>query len=388
MKPAILMTVMVILAAQAYAQPAAPPTFSVDNASPATGAIPANGADILAPVPPAPGIPAVPPLPAPGVVIVSGVGGLNLAAPGGGFPEVDALSYGNDPAPMDSLEWYFSVDRSAIGITGVGPLPTVTTEGARLGAPPGGGAKEASADVFLTKLPNAGPIAPPVAPPAPYGNNTGFYDGNGLISASGAVYPGLGLNSEPNPNGDRLDAFDLDVTPGAQATVYYSLDAATAAANAFQPGDVLVTTVGVGGPAAYANAVQLGLDNAGPGSDDLDAMVLWEDGDGIFTPGSDVLLFSITAASNLVTTNTKDSLFNVQIEPGDILCDPTWAAAFGGIGPAGNPGIYIPAEELGLETLRSYNGADELDALDVPEPTTMVLLAFGGLVLIRRRRRK
>jgi hypothetical protein len=50
----------------------------------------------------------------------------------------------------------------------------------------------------------------------------------------------------------------------------------------------------------YAFATQLGLDQLGPDHDDLDALVLWENGDGVYTPtagayswlnGTDMLLF-------------------------------------------------------------------------------------------------
>lgn len=375
-----LIAVVLLSAGAAWGQlPAPPPTFSVDNASPACGMVPCNGADILAPVPPAPGL-APPPLLAPGIVIPGGVGGLGLVGLGGP-PEIDALSYGTDPQPMESDVWYFSVDRAAVGIVGL-MLPSVTTEGARVGAPPGGGAKEASADVFESKV--SGPLRPPVAPPVPFGNNIGFYDGNGAISASGAVYPGLGLNVEPNPGGDDLDAFDLDTLPGPNTPVYFSLDPNTAAANGFAAGDVLVVPAG-GSKQRYASANGLGLDLAGIGADDLDAMVLAEDGDGVFNPGVDQLLFSVKAGSQVI--GQPDSMWGVGIEEGDILMDPAWSQRYGGVGGL-TPGILIPAEYLGLETVRSYNAADDLDALDVPEPASVALLGLGAVLIGRRRKRR
>jgi len=371
--------VLLLSAGVAWGQfPAPPPTFSIDNASPTCGMVPCNGADILAPVPPAPGL-VPPPLPVPGIVIPGGVGGLGLVGLGGLAPEIDALSYGIDPQPMESDVWYFSVDRTAVGILNVPPA-SVTTEGARVGAPPGGGAKEASADVFESKV--SGPLRPPAAPPVPFGNNVGFFDGNGAVSASGAVYPGLGLNAEPN--GDDLDAFDLDTVPGPNTSVYFSLDPNTAAANGFVAGDVLVVPAG-GSAQRYASANGLGLDLAGIGADDLDAMALAEDGDGIFNPGVDQLLFSVKRGSLVI--GQPDSMWGIGIEEGDILMDPAWSQQFGGAGGI-TPGIFIPAEYLGLETVRSYNAADELDALDVPEPASAALLALGALYLGARRRRR
>jgi hypothetical protein len=323
-------------------------------------------------------------------------GGLGIVPdPLTGVIELDALSYGRD----HGWNVVFSVDEFAMGIPGAPAFPNVTSEGML------GPAFEASADVFAY----LGPFGP-VAPVAPIFGNTGIVDGDALPSATGAVYPGTGL-IEPNPPtpgglldpGDNLDAVDmntsiLDVT----GPIYGSLSSAfpdplepsppanggTAVANGLVGGDVFVTAAGAF-PVVYAPAPLLGLGivpGAGPDSDDLDALALLENGDGIFTPGLDFILFSVRRGSAVI--GAPDSAFGFPIEEGDILTIP----APGGLSPF--PAIFIPGEALGLVTFRAFAGggqfgADDLDALDVvPEPATLSLLALGGLAVLRRRRRK
>jgi hypothetical protein len=174
-------------------------------------------------------------------------------------------------------------------------------------------------------------------------------------------------------------------------------NAGTAVLNGFVGGDVLVTTPGAA-PALYAPAMALGLDLAvGPDSDDLDALALMDNGDGVAlvgAPGSglDEILFSVRRNSAVI--GMPDSLFGAPIEEGDILTVPL-PTAMGGLSLF--PQIFIAAEALGLTTVRSgsavayglpnpiYGGldvwADDLDALDVleeiPEPGSMMLMLVG-----------
>ncbi len=402
----------------------AAPTFSIDFQGPSKSlpdgfyAFPITEGDILTP---SAGV-GFGPLPTPGIAISAGFGppGPGLALPlhtgAVGIPpgvpghvEVDALSYGRDYVVRPDLltQWHFSVDEFARSFAGSAAPPNVFSEGAL-------GGMEASADVFRDIGLGPGPL-PPFA--GPFTGNTASLDGDGLMGVSGFHYPGVGL-IEPNPaipglpdQGDNLDALDMDTDSsiwnnpgGVSVPVYFSLDAdfpdplepgansGSALLNGgFSGGDVLVTMPGGAGPAVYAPAMALGLDSAGFDTDDLDALVLWENGDGVFTPStqpydwlvgmSDMLFFSVRRGSAVI--GTIDSLLGLPIEEGDILVPP--------LAGLGSPGIFIAAENLGLNTLRSGmtpDYADDLDALDavlVPQPGTLALLAVSGLAWRRRR---
>jgi len=389
------------------------PTFSIDFQGPTVGApdgffggMPITEGDILTPFPPGPlgpNPPALGPLPTPGIfrtvpAIVAAPG------PGGGIRELDALSYGHDPIRKTLIDGglaghgaagsiYFSVDEFATGIPGTPTPPNVATEGAL-------GAMEASADVYRSKAPGF------AKPPGPIAGNTLSMDGDGVVPP----IPGLGL-IEPNPPtplnpfdpGDNLDALDVDTTPNDIGTpLYLSLDSAfpdpleappanagTAMINVFSGGDVLVEPAPGGPLIRYATAALLGLDIVGgPDSDDLDALVV-EELDGVpqqFNPGADFIAFSVRRGSAVI--GSPDSLLGLPIEEGDILTLP---AVAGGL-----PSILVPAEWLGLATLRSGGPlpfgpfGDDLNALDVtpvPEPTSLALVAtlLVGMAALRRR---
>lgn len=333
------------------------------------------------------------PLGAPGIVKAAGPGspcpadlGLIGYAPCAGHApgtpcvvEVDAVSYGRDnpmnatATPMAGPIW-FSVDEYAIGIPSALPLASVATE-----SPFG----EASADCFTSFGLTPGPLPPFAIPPA----NIGVVDGDGLVSPSGFLYPGIGIK-EPNlPTGlpgahpgDDLDALDTENQPG-QYPVLFSLDGAivdpitgfpgsgSAGFHGFSPADVLMTLAPGGLPFVFAPAPILGLDLAGTGTDDLDALIVWENGTGVYeispfpyhwnTTQSDMLLFSVRRGSAVI--GAPDSMFGMPIEEGDILMPPV----VGGLSPF--PGIFIAAENLGLMTVRSgfpVLHGDDLDAAD------------------------
>ncbi len=381
-------------------------TFSIDWHSPTVGmldsinGVPITEGDILVP---AAFIPAPGPLPAPGTLFSGGPGGLGLighppcVGHPGGTPcrvEVDALSYGTDHTmdPFANLvgDYLFSTDEFAIALVPPFLPPSITTE-----APFG----DASADVWITggSVP-PGPI-PPMAFPV---GHTGFIDGDGMPSGSGAAYPGTGL-LEPNfpgfpNNGDNLDALDFDpngpfdqMPPGG---VYFSLDAVfpdptgtpnsgSAVFHGFMGSDVLWTPFPGGAPALYAPGATLGLNLVNFQEDDLDALALGENGVPGYQPSlqpndwssgaTDMLLFSVRRGSPVI--GMPDSIFGIPIMEGDILTTPL-PAALGGVSPF--PGIFCAAENIGLSTLRSGNSSDDLNALDTVKHTTTITDCNGN----------
>ena len=402
------------------------PTFSIDFQSPTAGGTPgaATGfgdaffgtpideGQILTqgvPGPPGPNPPLPGPLSVPGVMVDSTPGSAVGTAPGGlgVLPglykgvEVDALSYGRDRG--ENL--VFSVDEFALGIqTSNQNHPNVFSEGR-------GGALEASADVFAY----LGPAVPTPLTAVPGAGNKAIIDGNGVAPFGG---PGLGL-IEPHPptiasisdRGDNLDALDINTSKeNVFKPIFFSMDSrfrdpleaapgtvvpntGTAAGNGFSGGDVVVTLAGAL-PVLYAPAAALGLDIEGIDTDDLDALALWDDGVvspatgmPIFSPDRDKILFSVRRGSEVV--GMLDSLLGLPIEEGDILAPPVAGGA--------TPSIFIPAEEMGLATIRSAlvsttEFSDDLDAMDltnlVPEPASvvMLILATTGLLAAGRRR--
>lgn len=426
MKPNILSSALppaaVALAAVALASSAtAQLSFSVDwrsrslaQPSSTVGGAPITEADVLGP---APGAPGFGPFPNVSIRILGGALDLNnFATCQGHAPltpcgiEVDALSSGNDdiltpvlpftgggggdeeaaggrrgaPAPPRKRIW-FSVDEWATGLAAptAPPYPQVRSEGNNPQQ-----VWDASADVFCDVNLPTGPLAPGATTP----DNVGTIDGNGLQSAAGHTYFGVGLREPNNPlihNGDNLDALEIGPEihqPGAR--VYLSLDAGfpdplngtansgTATVNGFRGADVLSVRPSTGLPLTlYASAASLGLDLVGgPGSDDLDALALHDNGDAVFQPSlvpydwisgaRDMLLFSVRRGSAVI--NQLDSIFGIPIQPGDILTTPL-PTSLGGLSPF--PGIFIAAENLGLRTRRGIAGqhGDELDALEITE---------------------
>lgn len=381
-----LIAVPALLANSAAAQSKV--RFSIDWRSSQVGAADCNGnpiteGDVLEACT---GAPALGPLPPPVITTSAGPGGLNIGTYAGcvgggpGVPcgiEVNALSMGDDSVfKQDEIlpgSLWFSVDEFSRAVPGTPAPPNLITE-----QPAGDG----GADVMtgLSTLP-WGPF-PPI--PGVF-SHVGAIDGDGLPSASGYTYPGLGLvegaMSMPGPVSgvDNLDA--LEITTGNSTTYFFSLDATpnlfdacvgtggteSAWKNGFQSGDVLMSTSF--GPVVYAPAPLLGLNLiGGHDSDNIDALILWENGNNQWQPSvqnydwlngsTDMLLFSVSRSSMVV--GQLDSNFLHPIEPGDILMPP------GPLSPY--PGIFIPAEALGLATQRAgFPGpcaSADIDGLD------------------------
>ena len=126
---------------------------------------------------------------------------------------------------------------------------------------------------------------------------------------------------------------------------------------------------GAGAIRTYASAQSLGLDRFAPGSDDVDALSLWDNGDGFYQPPTgpyswivpdasnavtDLLLYSVRCGSDIVESF---DMVGLPITEGDVL-----------IKYAGDPRptIFVRAETLGLDTtIRGGLFNDEMDGLDL-----------------------
>jgi len=274
-----------------------------------------------------------------------------------GIREVDALSFGNDRGSR----LRFSVDEFAVGLP-VGPAISVCSEGAL-------GNQEAAADVFayLGPVTRTGLWFRPGNQPA--------IDGDGAVPTG---HPGLGLREpssptfqDPDDDGDNLDALDLNThVSDLQGCVYFSLDAdfadwaetssappnaGTAVVNDVSAADILVIDLssGVDTFRVYVSAADLGLSSGPEGEDDIDALAIWDDGDGVYDQATDKILFSLRRGSHSLGTPCRIS--GLPITEADVL-EP-------------GPCILIPGESLGLDTARGgtrspYGVPDDLDALD------------------------
>lgn len=262
---------------------------------------------------------------------------LSIPGAGAGF-EVDAISGNQHPLPME-WEWAFSVDIASVGLPG-----TAVNQEATLPLP-----GDHPADIYTS---------------AGLGLNTLLWDGDGVPNP--LLGPSLGLIEQP-ALGDDVDGLELHGFPSnpqtnPQGAIYYSMSQASAAGIGFDGATLFMNPTVPGydaGPVTFAIAAQLGL--MGGGLDDLDALVVY-DSNGIWDPG-DQIFFSLTAGSATLAANGWSAA--------DVL----------GVTFGGGPNVVATANQLGLQF------TDNIDALDViPEPSSVLLLAFGGFFLARFRR--
>jgi hypothetical protein len=309
----------------------------------------------------------------PVVTPVAPPGLLQVSFPG----EVNALSFGRSPLTFSTnTPAFFSLDRASAGVAG-------TASGNEFSF--GAGVSEQSSDVFRSVFNNT---------------NTIFADGDGVVQPGNpnpAAFP-LGVSEfatfpfPPGPlppvGGGDLDALDLrfDTTGSGSPTGrnFFSVDASTAAGMFVSTSDVLLDATGMSlvAPTVYAFDFQLGLT---PGMNDIDALIVYDDGDNLYNPGNDIILFSLAPGS--AQLGLTDPITGVQFSEGDILIDAAGAQSV--LGTLGNsPAILHTAESLGLRTTRSGAFAnDNLNALDVPEPASWLLLSLPAAAWLRRRSR-
>ena len=259
--------------------------------------------------------------------------------------ELDAVSTGDDAVQQNNIA-YFSVDRNSLGIPG--PMAPLDVNGQAL-------LNQQAGDSFVT-------IDAFGTATVPQGLNAQLFN-HSFFGEIPVINPFVDNTGNPQDSLDALTFQEFDLT-GDQLQdrpVYFSLAAGSPSLGAFSAADILCSPAGGGAPALFATAGQIGLDDQG---DDLDALTLLDlDQNGIASLG-DAALFSLAPGS--VT------LANLGASPADLFLTTF----------TGTNSLRYTAASLGLLF------DDNVDALEVevPEPGTALVLTFGAVALIRRRK--
>jgi hypothetical protein len=155
---------------------------------------------------------------------------------------------------------------------------------------------------------------------------------------------------------------------------FFTMNTASAFLNGVLPGDIFVSPnpPGLMWPTPlFATAAQCGLDCAGPGTDSIDGLALWDNGrPGKLDPGKDYAAFSLAPGSASLGVPLPPPLAGV-LSAGDILatdfngCFYVWLTA-GDLGVGPNPSPPLPGV-CGCQI-----NVDALDLTIDPEPVPYI----------------
>jgi hypothetical protein len=270
----------------------------------------------------------------------------NVPGPPGSYI-IDAISSGGDAGHR----YLYSVGMGAVGLPGtpvtfeflVGTPPSQIFPGPPVGPLP----PEPEGDIFRVIGPPFGVVGAALPLAFPDMTWDEFF---------------LGFNV-----GDDLAGLMMRVPGGGIGTAFYSLGAGgLGPVPAYLPADVISPLLPLG--VAWAPAPALSLDLFGPGTDDIDALLVQDLGiPGFFDP-ADFVAFSLTPVSA-----TLAAPFGYSPGGGDLLVPD------GPADPDPFPDIFIPAATFGLAP------GDNLDAIDVAPGRPRPLFRFVGPLRERSR---
>ena len=270
------------------------PLFTIDNASPtAGGGLPIRGADILT-------------HPGPTIVIARA----NLRAPNGAN-EVNGISFSAALGTNVPFLLRFGVDRATVGARP--PEVGLVAQGFPFNVQQQAALRQAAADEYVSlRRFNRNGILPQLeAGPLSSSNNglTRNQDDSGGVGYS-LDPPGdpWGANPGPEDNGDGgADPTTAATTESGLSPLFFTLRRGSPALTTPPPTGLPGTGSGAdiyrdvnlgasGGESLYVQPSVLTLLPA----DDIDALLVFDNGDGVFNPSNDQVLFSLTRDSPTV----------------------------------------------------------------------------------------
>ena len=329
-----------------------------------------------------------------GTIFSTTVNGL-VYGPNGSW--IDAFSTNHSPVG-GNINIHFSVDRLTNGIGGLGTeagnnqqpgdiyrstasfTDPAVFAGTLVGLAPG--------PFFVGNLATAGS--------APAGaSNTLLIDDSALgLTVTGTVgtttAAGIFVAAPVAGSHDNVDAFDYgsQIATGVQPWTgvypvhsYFAIGPDEAVVVAQSAAHIYDTGANAGGTVAgspFATAITMGLDSIAANPDSIDALVMFDvnqlGGPNWAGPGGesgiDYALFSLAPGSG--------SLAQFNLSANDVLFTD-FSNLFA---------VYALSTDLGM--FAALGGAvmagDNIDALEIPEPATLSLLALGGLAFLRRKR--
>ena len=280
------------------------PWFSITRTSPTAGAN-LRGRDILD---------------KPGPLVVFTGAGLGMSTNSPAADELDDFSINrNSVGHTQSFVVLFSIDKTSTG--GAPPDPALVGLNRPFNALDQAAKNQAPGDIFMSTLAFTRAGLDDLAFP----RGPGFFGNNTLVKNQGDTGgTDMNLEKEIPPEkaeaflepADELDGISEKEDPGApfafgdpsMPPIYYTLRIGSpslailpgtpSGANIYRDPNPLAP----GGETLYAGALQLGL-ASGPTGDDIDGLIVFDDGDGIFEPNADQILFSLTRGSPFLTNN-------------------------------------------------------------------------------------